>query len=91
MNTKGIISIGYQINSDEDQLQGMFKMFDKDKNGILTRQELNEAFSKLGSKFPAWRTWRTVRHADANGDGCISEQEINELVKYALKRGYKLK
>ncbi|KAJ0046153.1 hypothetical protein Pint_04814 [Pistacia integerrima] len=89
MNTKGIAK-SCRRSLDEDQLHGMFKRFDKDNNGILTRQELNEAFSKLGSKFPAWRTWRALRHADANGDGCISEKEINELVKYALKRGYKV-
>ncbi|KAJ0086421.1 hypothetical protein Patl1_08964 [Pistacia atlantica] len=90
MNTKGVAC---RRTFDEDQLQGMFKWFDKDNNGILTRQELNEAFSKLGSKFPAWRAWRALLHADTNGDGCISvsEQELNELVKYALKRGYKLK
>ncbi|KAJ0085487.1 hypothetical protein Patl1_08977 [Pistacia atlantica] len=66
----------------------MFWRFDADGDRRLSKQELNNAFSSLGSSFPAWRTWRALCHADENGYGYINEKEFDELVKYAVKCGY---
>lgn len=74
----------------EEQLKGMFWRFDKNQDGHLSKQELKAAFKNLGAIFPGFRADRGLRHADHNGDGYISEDEVDELVKYAIKQGYKV-
>lgn len=73
---------------DEVQLKGIFKRFDIDGDGYLNKKELRNAFSSLGSSAPRWRALRALWHADSNKDGRISEAELENLVKYALKHGY---
>lgn len=82
------VSLNESVN--EEQLMAWLRRYDTDGDGRLTKQELQDAFKSLGSTFPAWRAWRALRHADANGDGCINEDELRELVKYVIKRGYAL-
>ncbi|KAL5777789.1 hypothetical protein ACOSP7_010715 [Xanthoceras sorbifolium] len=65
-----------------------FRRFDKDEDRRLTKQDLKDAFDSLGSRCPTWRAKRALQHADANGNGYISEQELDGLVKYAAKHGY---
>ncbi|CAK9168715.1 unnamed protein product [Ilex paraguariensis] len=72
----------------DDQLKGLLKRYDINKDGKLSRKELKEAFRSLGLKFSGWRARRALHHADANGDGVISEEEMNELVKYASRWGF---
>lgn len=74
----------------EEQLRGMFRKCDMNRNGQLSKEELKEGFRQMGSKFPGWRASRALRGADRDGDGDISlsRDEFDRLVKYALKRGY---
>ncbi|KAL7262118.1 hypothetical protein ACSBR1_000493 [Camellia fascicularis] len=66
------------------------KGMDKNGDGKLSKKELKDAFHDLGLKFSGWRAGRALRHADANGDGYISDEELNELVKYAKRWGFSL-
>uniref|UniRef100_A0A6N2KXQ8 EF-hand domain-containing protein n=1 Tax=Salix viminalis TaxID=40686 RepID=A0A6N2KXQ8_SALVM len=45
--------------------------------------ELKAAFSELGASYPDFRADRALMFADANGDGLIATQEMDELVCYA--------
>ncbi|ONI33627.1 hypothetical protein PRUPE_1G436600 [Prunus persica] len=78
-----------QIFWSEEQLLVFFKGYDKDGDGRLTKDEAKAAFDKLGSRFSTFRTWRARCHADTNSKD-RSILNVNDLVKYALKRGYKL-
>ncbi|XP_022766477.1 probable calcium-binding protein CML15 [Durio zibethinus] len=75
----------------EDQVRGIFNRYDANKDGLLSKQELKNAFACLGSRMPGLRALLALQHADVNGDGYISEAEFDKLVKYTLKRGYKFK
>ncbi|KAL6317762.1 hypothetical protein AAG906_030516 [Vitis piasezkii] len=55
----------------------------------LNKAELKQAFQHLGALIPGWRAHRALHHADADGDGCISEKEMKDLVEYAAKFGYR--
>ncbi|XP_021285104.1 probable calcium-binding protein CML15 [Herrania umbratica] len=79
---------GAAVVVSEDQVRGIFNRFDANKDGRLSKQELKDAFASLGSRMPGVRAWLALQHADANGDGYISEAEFDKLVKYTLKRGY---
>ncbi|KAG6670783.1 hypothetical protein I3843_Q037800 [Carya illinoinensis] len=70
-----------EVPYTELQLKGIFKSFDKDGDGYLSRKELRNAFSSLGSSAPRWRAFRALWHAD----------KLENLVTYALKHGYTIK
>ncbi|KAL7262113.1 hypothetical protein ACSBR1_000488 [Camellia fascicularis] len=76
---------------EEEQLKGIFKKHDQNGDGRLSRKELKKAFEELGAWIPDWRAWRGLSNADANGDGFISEEEMNSLVSYAKQFGFTVK
>ncbi|KAK8624317.1 hypothetical protein V6N13_065664 [Hibiscus sabdariffa] len=79
-------SINLAIN--EEHFKAIFKEQDTNGDGRLSKEELLKAFEKLGSRNPGWRVRRSLHHADTDGDGSISLNELEELVKYAVKQGY---
>ena len=74
----------------EEQLKGMFWRFDKNNDRRLSKQELKAAFKELGALIPAFRAYKGLHYADDNGDGYISDEEVDKLVKYAHQLGYKV-
>lgn len=79
-----------QVPWSKDQVCQLFKSFDKNGDGKLSKEELKAAFRKLGSRWSSYRASRALRYVDSNHDGVISKEEFNELVNYALELGYKL-
>ena len=79
------------INFSEEQIRKIFLDCDTDGNKVLSKEEIKLAFDRLGAYIPAYRAWRALKHADFNNDGCISMEELNDLVGYACKLGYKIK
>ncbi|KAH7524689.1 hypothetical protein FEM48_Zijuj06G0146300 [Ziziphus jujuba var. spinosa] len=73
---------------DEKELKRILKAHDVDGDGWLSKNELKEAFRKLGSRFPALRAALALNHADANNDGYISDGELDQLVKYIVNHGF---
>ncbi|XVF39955.1 hypothetical protein PTKIN_Ptkin01aG0074400 [Pterospermum kingtungense] len=79
------------FNYDADQIRKIFLACDIDGNKVLSRDEIKLAFDRLGAYIPAYRAWRALQHADFNNDGCISMEELNDLVAYASRLGYRIK
>ncbi|KAF5747051.1 calcium-binding protein CML16 [Tripterygium wilfordii] len=78
----------FNAPSEKAQLTTIFRDHDIDKDGEISKEELKKAFQKLGAWFPEWRVRGALQYADANGDGRISMDEINNLVKYAFRLEY---
>ena len=75
----------------EEQVKGLLSRYDTNRDGRLSKDELKRAFRGMGLRFSGWRAGRALRHADANGDHYISEDELSELVKYAhSKWGFRI-
>ncbi|KAE8684122.1 putative Calcium-binding EF-hand family protein [Hibiscus syriacus] len=75
-----------------DQLMMMLERYDHNRDGRLSNEEIKQAFRSLGSHLPEWRAHRAgLHHTDANNDGLISKEELDNMVKYVTERGYKIK
>ncbi|KAB2614368.1 calcium-binding protein CML10 [Pyrus ussuriensis x Pyrus communis] len=79
-----------RVPRTREQVVDLFNSFDKDGDGMLSKEELKAAFRELGSRWGGFRARRALSHADANHDGLISKEEIKDLVNYALECGYTL-
>ncbi|XP_050365715.1 probable calcium-binding protein CML41 [Argentina anserina] len=79
-----------EIPWTKEQVRQLFKSFDKNGDGKLSKKELKAAFRKLGSRWSSFRARKALRYVDSNGDGDISKEELNDLVNYSLECGYKL-
>ncbi|CAJ1972684.1 unnamed protein product [Sphenostylis stenocarpa] len=64
------------------------KEADRDKDGCYNKDELKHALRELGAFFPGWRANRALEKFDANNDGQISGQEIDDLIEYLRSRGF---
>ncbi|KAL9402259.1 hypothetical protein Peur_006108 [Populus x canadensis] len=74
----------------EEQLRAIFMQADINKDGVLSKKELKHAFGRLGALIPAFRAARGLHHADANHDGVVGKDELDSLIKYAYRLGYKV-
>ena len=68
-----------QDTNQEDELQEKFKLFDKDGNGFIDRDELKVVMCQLGEKLSEDDIDEMITDADKNGDGMI---DYKEFVKY---------
>ena len=73
------------LKADYDEVMSLFKRYDVNNDGKLSWEEVKAGFRRLQSRFPAYRAQRAFQMADKNGDGYISEAELDNLVKYALE------
>ncbi|KAG6765530.1 hypothetical protein POTOM_029576 [Populus tomentosa] len=74
----------------DEQLRSIFMESDINKDGVLSKKELKQAFGRLGALIPAFRAYCVLHHADANHDGVVDKDELDELIKYAYRLGYKV-
>ena len=57
--------------NQEDELKERFKLFDKDGNGLIDRDELRTVMQQLGEKLSEDDIDEMIEDADKNGDGQI--------------------
>ncbi|XP_039041858.1 probable calcium-binding protein CML15 [Hibiscus syriacus] len=58
--------------AERDEILRLFKRCNVNKDGKLSKEEVKAGFQSLQSRFPGFRTQRTFKVADKNGDGFIS-------------------
>lgn len=69
-----------QKDETGDLLQ-VFKIFDKDNNGLITKEELRLGLKQLGENMSEKDVAELVEAADLDGDGNISFEEFVELMR----------
>ncbi|EOY14485.1 Uncharacterized protein TCM_033853 [Theobroma cacao] len=74
------------LQADYAEIRKIFKSCDANEDGRLSWEEVKAGFRKLQSRWPAYRAQRAFKVADKNGDGYISEAELDQLVQYTLER-----
>ena len=66
-----------------ERLAGAFKMFDKDASGSISPSEIKTVLTAGESKIPQVVLDKILKQVDANGDGQISFEEFQQLMKDA--------
>ncbi|KAF0891781.1 hypothetical protein E2562_010966 [Oryza meyeriana var. granulata] len=67
--------------ADAAELARVFELFDRNGDGHITREELEDSLGKLGITVPADELAAMIARIDANGDGCVDVEEFGELYR----------
>ncbi|KAF8703553.1 hypothetical protein HU200_032367 [Digitaria exilis] len=70
-----------QQQKQQQELARVFELFDKDGDGRITREELEDSLGKLGMSVAGDELASMIARIDANGDGCVDVEEFGELYR----------
>ncbi|XAR64065.1 hypothetical protein NMG60_11024268 [Bertholletia excelsa] len=79
---------GGTVTWKEEDIRKLLEKEDKNKDNLLSKDEIENAFKELGAVFPGWRALRGLKYADCNRDGYVDEYEKEKLVQYIFNRSY---
>ncbi|KAE8709864.1 putative Calcium-binding EF-hand family protein [Hibiscus syriacus] len=85
INSKDDKNLPTSLLAERHEILSLLKSCDVNEDGKLSKEEVKAGFRRLQSRFPAFRTRRAFKVADKDGDGFISETELDELVDYVLE------
>lgn len=69
-----------QDSDSEEEIKEAFRVFDKDGNGSISREELRQVMTSLGMKLTAEEEDEMICEADMNGDGEIDYDEFKKMM-----------
>ncbi|CAH8351154.1 unnamed protein product [Eruca vesicaria subsp. sativa] len=66
---------------DPSELKRVFQTFDKNGDGRITKQELNDSLENLGIYIPDKDLTQMIHNIDTNHDGCLDIEEFESLYR----------
>ncbi|KAF7729223.1 hypothetical protein EC973_004752 [Apophysomyces ossiformis] len=82
-NTQPSMSVKKQLSyHEDDELVQVFQAFDKNKDGLISEQELREMMKRLGEEVSAIEIKNMMEDADTNRDGYIDLAEFKRLMPH---------
>ncbi|WP_395241646.1 EF-hand domain-containing protein, partial [Salmonella sp. s51933] len=66
--------------SDTEAAKEAFDLFDKDKNGTISRMEIAEVLKSMGQTFSDEQIKETLKNIDTNNDGVLNTQEFEKFL-----------
>ena len=79
------------VPNKKEQILEFFKQRDINGDNLLSKSEVKKIFEDLESRFPGIRTWQAMRKADANGDGNIDQNELEDLLNFVVGLNFQVK
>ncbi|KAL0091390.1 calmodulin [Phycomyces blakesleeanus] len=73
-------AIRKSVFHDQDDLVLCFQQFDKNKDGLISRQELEQVMADLGERMSPQEIKDMMDEADTNKDGFIDFEEFKHLL-----------
>ncbi|XP_064965117.1 calmodulin-like protein 3 [Musa acuminata AAA Group] len=64
---------------DPSELKRVFQMFDRNGDGSITKNELQDSLKNLGIHIPEEELAAMIEKIDVNGDGCVDVDEFGTL------------
>ncbi|KAM7511536.1 hypothetical protein LguiB_010411 [Lonicera macranthoides] len=68
------------------ELKSVFATFDKNRDGLVTKNELSESLKNIGISMSETELDEMIKRVDANGDGLIDFDEFTQLFDSAVTR-----
>lgn len=83
-----IASHGHHYSTKaNEELKQVFTTFDKNGDGFLTKQEIQESLKMIGMKIDSKEVEEMVERLDSNGDGLIDHDEFCKLFETVSRNG----
>uniref|UniRef100_A0ACD5UCD6 Uncharacterized protein n=1 Tax=Avena sativa TaxID=4498 RepID=A0ACD5UCD6_AVESA len=76
-----------QKQADGAELARVFELFDRNGDGRITREELEDSLGKLGMAVPGEELAAMIARIDADGDGCVDAEEFVDLYRAITSSG----
>ncbi|KAL5213834.1 hypothetical protein ABZP36_002986 [Zizania latifolia] len=73
-------------SADTVEMARVFELFDRNGDGLITPEELEDSLGNLGIPPPADELTTMIAHIDTNGDGCVDVEEFGELYRAIMAR-----
>ncbi|XP_066367547.1 probable calcium-binding protein CML18 [Miscanthus floridulus] len=67
-------------DATEAELREAFRMYDADRNGLISARELHRVLRQLGDKCSVADCSRMIRSVDADGDGSVNFDEFKKMM-----------
>ena len=64
----------------EAELHQMFRIFDKNSDGVITAEELQQAMVNMGDEVNNEEVEEMIREVDTDGDGVVSYPEFKVMM-----------
>lgn len=71
---------GGREDATESELREAFRMYDADRNGLISARELHRVLRQLGDKCSVADCSRMIRSVDADGDGSVNFEEFKKMM-----------
>uniref|UniRef100_A0A0A9EMN7 EF-hand domain-containing protein n=1 Tax=Arundo donax TaxID=35708 RepID=A0A0A9EMN7_ARUDO len=66
--------------ASEAEVREAFRMYDADRNGLISARELHRVLRQLGDKCSVADCSRMIRSVDADGDGSVNFDEFKKMM-----------
>lgn len=67
--------------SSTKELRGAFDLYDLDKNGLISANQLQEVLRRLGEKCTLVECSKMISSFDTDGDGHVNFEEFKNMMK----------
>lgn len=69
----------------DSALRDAFDLYDKDKNGLISTEELHLALDRLGMKCSVEECQEMIKSVDSDGDGSVNFDEFKKMMTAKVK------
>ncbi|KAM3374414.1 calmodulin-like protein 3 [Capsicum galapagoense] len=67
-----------------EELRRVFQIFDRNSDGRITKNELNDSLENMGIYIPDDELTQMIAKIDVNGDGCVDMDEFGSLYRIIM-------
>ncbi|XP_068661190.1 calcium-binding protein CML24-like [Aristolochia californica] len=71
-----------------EDLRSAFTLFDQDKNGVISAEELHHMLQSIGEKTSLAECKSMIKRIDRNGDGAVNFEEFIQMMTRSSDRSF---